>query len=1194
VVERKRKRALSNEQDAQSDAQDEEEYEVEKIVDKKVTKKGLHYLVQWKGYDKPSWEPKSNLQCHDLIRAFEKRRPVNSTQATKTVKLKPVSKALEPSTATSTRATKPVKQSVKAATQASKPADKTVQAAKVVKPAAKTVKPAAKPVEQTPKTVAKPAQAQTLVKSEEAVVASEASKPVDESKAPQQLTTVKPQATTRTSAAKPSTSAGNPSTYRVRRKHVTCLSDDEPFDFGGDSDVDSDESNHVDSEQAESEHVDSERETQADKERAQATASRLHVVPRKVKQPGKSPGPNASDSDYNASASDDDASDEAFDLQLPKPVPKPSVARLPTTSLVRRASRRPPVASPRPTLTTSHRASTPTGPAVHDQYIDSLVAFSPMSEEFMMTIAAKSKNSKNSKQPIINTKQIKKEYKRVGSTFITARVCSFKNRDGKYEIRWIDTAFNNMTERVDLATVRRGRQNYEMIKHKGNPKWMQLCRPDPANKVDADVDIKFLKEANFYRSEEPLPVSFREVEQIQNMCFEPEASMEAPIDLYTHTDGSTDTYVKPEYQHLFEHSACSAFFAYIPLHYWKQVLVQTNDHAAELKIKKDFSLDELMTFLGILFYMGLVDKGEMANYWGEQVESAIFQCASTGLDDIMKFNRFKRLRQAFCLRNPGSITPEELKQDAAVRIRPLLNLLKINGHKYLEVGRNIAVDEASVACRSKFGRNLIMYNPMKPGGKYHFRFYMACCATSWIALNFRLHCSSELEHRLEGLELTAADRATADDFKDTKKIRQHVLEVALPFSHTKRIINCDNYYTSVQLLESLRLSGLYARGTVRRTSMHFPRHVILEERKKKAADVDSTTTTASTAHGPHEVVRGSSRQGVSVQHQIVAASWCDGNIVTIVSNADCSETTTVDRLVKANKVTINAPVAIKEYNTHMQGVDRHDQLRARFSLASGHSFKRWYKKLALAMIDIARVNAHLTQLLVRPSNSNKRDPHRSFVVELSKQLINGDWRHAPSSEFMLYDEDGDSPPPLFVNSPSANASTSRRPLTPSTASPRKIFTCVAIASHQVFDSKSKKKRVCVVCRFENRPTTLRTDFCGQHSVCLCTRMYPDASPQFGCDRTDLTCWQKYHQVYVPAGLFSERGNINKSNFFYKQKLSAKQAVDNTPTLHANRTQRSLFDCDDDEGKQALDSTTTVNANTTQPSLFKSEDQVAWV
>ena len=77
----------------------------------------------------------------------------------------------------------------------------------------------------------------------------------------------------------------------------------------------------------------------------------------------------------------------------------------------------------------------------------------------------------------------------------------------------------------------------------------------------------------------------------------------------------------------------------------------------------------------------------------------------------------------------------------------------------------------------------------------------------------------------------------------------------------------------------------------------------------------------------------------------------------------------------------------------MQGVDRIDQLRGRFSIADGHSFKKWHKKLAMAYIDIARCNAFIARKMTGVYAS-ARDPHREFMIELSSQLIHGEWEVA--------------------------------------------------------------------------------------------------------------------------------------------------------------------------------------------------------
>jgi hypothetical protein len=94
----------------------------------------------------------------------------------------------------------------------------------------------------------------------------------------------------------------------------------------------------------------------------------------------------------------------------------------------------------------------------------------------------------------------------------------------------------------------------------------------------------------------------------------------------------------------------------------------------------------------------------------------------------MTLRRFQQIRVVL---HANDNTKMAASNDLLFKVCPVLNCLKLTFLTHLDVGVKLALDETSVSCRSKFGGFSIFFNPMKPGGKFHFRFYLLCCASSF-------------------------------------------------------------------------------------------------------------------------------------------------------------------------------------------------------------------------------------------------------------------------------------------------------------------------------------------------------------------------------------------------------------------------------------------------------------------------------
>ena len=74
--------------------------------------------------------------------------------------------------------------------------------------------------------------------------------------------------------------------------------------------------------------------------------------------------------------------------------------------------------------------------------------------------------------------------------------------------------------------------------------------------------------------------------------------------------------------------------------------------------------------------------------------------------------------------------------DSLHKVRP--NTLKMTMGFYIELGSKLSLDKASIACKSKYGRDCIVYSKNKPK-RYHFRFYLLCDSTAGTCVQLQMH-----------------------------------------------------------------------------------------------------------------------------------------------------------------------------------------------------------------------------------------------------------------------------------------------------------------------------------------------------------------------------------------------------------------------------------------------------------------------
>ena len=406
----------------------------------------------------------------------------------------------------------------------------------------------------------------------------------------------------------------------------------------------------------------------------------------------------------------------------------------------------------------------------------------------------------------------------------------------------------------------------------------------------------------------------------------------------------------PEYHHPrpdFLLQPYEFFLRMFPIELMEDIVYQTNLYARQKDVSTSFSIDvnDLMVFVGIVLYMGVVHMPSIDDYWA--VHTRIPQ-----ITEYMTSKRFKQIRSTLHFNNNETA---KSSTDRFYKVRPLFSGIT---KQFLQVKATPtqSVDEVMVAYKGTMAGNLRQYIANKPD-KFGYKLFCRASIDGFIhdmlmyqgETTFSSHpvdlCEEEEQHLMSS-KLVLVLAKTIQDLKNTT-------------------IYADNYFTSIQLVEYLKdkYQCRYV-GTARPNRTGNAPLMSRKEMEKK-----------STPRGKHDHV---SCNGV------LAMVWKDNKPVTLLSShAGVEPISTAKRWDKdtKKKVEVPCPAVIKEYNGKMGGIDKSDMLTHLYK--SPMKSRRWYLRLFGYVVDVCTSNAWILYKRDCKALSQKPMSLKMFRLEIS-------------------------------------------------------------------------------------------------------------------------------------------------------------------------------------------------------------------
>jgi len=351
------------------------------------------------------------------------------------------------------------------------------------------------------------------------------------------------------------------------------------------------------------------------------------------------------------------------------------------------------------------------------------------------------------------------------------------------------------------------------------------------------------------------------------------------------------------------------------------ILNETQLYSLQEDVNKPVNITktELNRYIGILLYASVIHVPNIRDYWSAEL-------GFPQIYEAMAVNRFETIRRFLHFNNNSTMLDRGHPNfDRLHKIRPLVDHLN-SKYSSIQCREYLSVDEQ--LCATKARSYLKQYLPAKPH-KWGYKLFVLCDDEGY-SYKFEIYTGQENEARFRHQNEPDLGASGNVVIRLTRDVPQH----------KNYKIYCDNYYSSIPLMEYLYQKGIFALGTVRRNRL--PNCQLPNDKQIK------------------KLPRGASIEQVTSYETapISVVLWKDNKIVTLLSTY-CGELPKVtkkrfDKKFK-KQVEVDCPYSIKEYNRHMGGVDLLDSHIGRYKIKI--KSRKWYIRLFYHLLDMTVVNS---------------------------------------------------------------------------------------------------------------------------------------------------------------------------------------------------------------------------------------------